>query len=174
MMRALHSIAVASLCDAVCVICVICGLLGAMSCSRANSDDSVAAQIIALERDALERWGKGDPQGFFEIMASDETYFDPVTAKRIDGLDALRQYIAPFVGKISIERVEMIDPKVQQYGAIAVLTFNLANYGARFDGGPASTALWNSTEVFQNISGQWRITHSHWSYTRPAVKQLTP
>lgn len=71
-------------------------------------------EIIALERGALDRWGKGDPGGFFDIMAAEQTYFDPMTDKRIDGQEALKKYIAPFTGKISIERVEMIDPKVQR------------------------------------------------------------
>jgi hypothetical protein len=60
---------------------------------------------------ALDRWGKGDPSGFFDIMGAEQTYFDPMTDKRIDGQEALKRYIAPFTGKISIERVEMIDPK---------------------------------------------------------------
>lgn len=136
----------------------------------ATEDDFAADHIIALERGALDRWGKGDPQGFFDIMSSDETYFDPVVEKRIDGLEALREYIAPFTGKISIERVEMIDPKVQRHGDIAILTFNLVDHGARFDGGPKTTARWNSTEIFQRINEQWKIVHSHWSYTKPELK----
>jgi ketosteroid isomerase-like protein len=51
-----------------------------------------------------------------------------------------------------------------------VLTFNLVNHGARFDGGPAGTSRWNSTEVFRRIGGRWRIVHSHWSYTKPESK----
>jgi len=133
-----------------------------VSCSR-PADET----IIALERGALDRWGKGDPQGFFEIMASDQTYFDPATAKRIDGQEALKKYFAPIAGKIRIERVEMIDPKVQRSGDLAVLTFNLVDYGGQFDGGPKTTTRWNSTEVYQRINGSWKIIHSHWSYTKP-------
>jgi uncharacterized protein (TIGR02246 family) len=124
-----------------------------------------------MERAALDRWGKGDPQGFFEIMAADQTYFDPITEKRIDGQAALRRYIAPFTGKIKIERVEMIDPKVQQSGDIAVLTFNLVDYGAQLGDGPKTTARWNSTEVYQRINGLWKILHSHWSYVKPELSE---
>ena len=81
-------------------------------CGYGQTD--VAQTIMAMERAALDRWGKGDPQGFFEIMASDQTYFDPMTEKRIDGQAALKQYIAPFAGKIKIERVEMIDGALAQ------------------------------------------------------------
>jgi hypothetical protein len=30
---------------------------------------------------------------------------------------------------------------------------------------------WNSTEVYRRIDGKWRIVHSHWSFTKPEVKQ---
>jgi ketosteroid isomerase-like protein len=134
------------------------------------SDVSVEEHIIALERGALERWGKGDPQGFFDIMSNDETYFDPIAAKRIDGLEALRNFFAPFTGKISIDRFEMIGPTVQRHGDVAILTFNLVNYGAQLSGNPKSTARWNSTEIYQRLNGRWKIVHSHWSYTKPELK----
>ena len=44
-----------------------------------------ADQILMLERRALDRWGKGDPGGFLELYTADITYFDPLTAARIDG-----------------------------------------------------------------------------------------
>ena len=145
----------------------------AISCNRIlpPADDFQPETIVALERGALDRWGKGDPQGFFEIMAPDQTYFDPTTAKRIDGHDALKNYFAPFTGKIKIERYEMIAPTVQRSGDLAVLTFNLVSYGAQLDGGPKTTVPWNSTEVYQRLNGSWKIVHSHWSYVKPVLKE---
>ena len=148
---------------------LLTAIMVTVSCTPA-ADEFSPDDIIALERGALDRWGKGDPQGFLDLMAEGETYFDPLTEKRVDGREALRQYMAPFAGKISIERVELINPKVQRQGDMAVLTFNLANYGARFDGGPKSTSRWNSTEVYQRIDGKWKIVHSHWSYIKPELK----
>jgi ketosteroid isomerase-like protein len=144
-----------------------------ISCSRTipPADDFQPETIVALERGALDRWGKGDPQGYFDIMAADQTYFDPTTAKRIDGQDALKKFIAPFTGKIKIEKAEMIDPKVQRSGDLAVLTFNLVDYGAQMDGGPKTTARWNSTEVYQHLNGSWKIVHSHWSFVKPVLKE---
>ena len=139
-----------------------------VACTGQAQSDATQT-IIALERTALDRWSKGDPQGYFEIMGPDETYFDPMTEKRIDGQSALKQYIAPFNGKIKIERVEMIDPRVQQSGDVAVLSFNLVDYGAQLGDGPKTTASWNSTEVYQRMKGTWRIVHSHWSYVKPEL-----
>jgi ketosteroid isomerase-like protein len=137
----------------------------------ANASGDVARTIIAMEQGALERWGKGDPNGYFEIMAPDTTYFDPTVAKRVDGVGPLHALIDPFRGKIRIERAEMIDPKVQHQGDIAVLTFNLVSRGARLGDGPKGDVRWNSTEVYQRIAGQWRIIHSHWSYTQPVLRE---
>lgn len=39
--------------------------------------DSLAQKIIDMENSALDRWGKGDPDGFLEISAGDVVYFDP-------------------------------------------------------------------------------------------------
>ena len=139
-----------------------------MACGQV--DDFQPDTIVALERGALERWGQGDPQGFFDIMAPDQTYFDPMTARRIDGQAALKEYIAPFAGKIRIEKVEMIAPKVQRSGDLAVLTFNLVDYGAQMAGGPKTTARWNSTEVYRRLNGSWKIIHSHWSYVKPVLE----
>jgi ketosteroid isomerase-like protein len=149
-------------------IAAVCGI----SCGRAlpSGDDFRPETLVALERGALDRWGKGDPQGYLDIMTPEETYFDPMTAKRIDGREALEKYFAPIAGKIKIEKVEMIDPKVQRSGDLAVLTFNLVDSGAQLGGGPKTTARWNSTEVYQCIDGSWKIVHSHWSLLQPVLK----
>jgi ketosteroid isomerase-like protein len=131
---------------------------------------SVADTIIALERGALDRWGRGDPQGYIEIFAPDITYFDPFTEKRIDGIDAMKAMLKPFVGKIKIDRYEMLDPRVQHSGDVGVLSFNLISHSHNPDGTPR-TVLWNSTEVYRRTAGRWKIVHNHWSFTRPELKK---
>jgi len=142
--------------------------LSGTSCTLV-ADNYSPESIIALERAALDRWGKSDPKGYYEMMAAGVTYFDPTTAKRVDGFEALKAHIAPFDGKIVVERYEMIDPKVQREGNVAVLTFNLIDHGARVAGVDQGTPQWNSTEVYQRIEGRWKIVHSHWSYVRPEL-----
>jgi len=86
-----------------------------------------AADIIALERAALDRWSRGDPTGFLEISAPDVVYFDPLLDLRLDGRDALAAHYEPFRGKIHISRYEMDNTKVQFAGDAAVLTFNFVS-----------------------------------------------
>ena len=122
--------------------------------------------IIALERGALDRWGKGDPQGYLEIYAPEITYFDPMQERRIDGATAMQKMLAPIKGKVRVDRYEMIGPKVQQRGDVAVLTYNLVSHGRRLTG-DTITVRWNSTAVYARSQGKWSIIHSHWSFIKP-------
>jgi len=131
---------------------------------------SVADTIIALERAALDRWGRGDPQGYIDTFAPEITYFDPFTEKRVDGIDAMKAMLQPFVGKIKIDRYEMLNPRVQQSGDVAVLSFNLTSHVHNADGSPRSVR-WNSTLVYRRMAGKWKIVHHHWSFTKTELKQ---
>ena len=138
------------------------------------TDRSDTQQIVALERSAIDRWGKGDTQGYLDLYASEVTYFGPGGDKRVDGLVALKKLIDPVAGKISIDRSEIIDPKVLRVGDLALLTFNVIDHGSQFAGAPKKTVRWNSTEVYQRINGSWKIVHSHWSLIEPERKQEGP
>jgi ketosteroid isomerase-like protein len=135
----------------------------------------VGELIIALERAALDRWITADPDGYLNRYASDATYFDPFGEKRIDGLEELRARMAPMRG-ITLPFVEprydMIDPAVQVDGDVAVLTFNLVNYG-KLAGSADETVLarWNATEVYRATGDTWRIIHTHWSFTQPQLAE---
>ena len=99
---------------------------------------------------------------------------DPTTERRVDGLDAMRKRLEPLkkiTPPFTDPRYEIIGPKVDHQGDLAVLTFNVVNYG-RVDGKPeAALSRWNSTEVYRHNGGKWRIVHSHWSRTQPDVKR---
>ena len=133
-----------------------------------KTDDYSPDKIIAMEKAALDRWVKGDPQGYLEIMDTDLTYFDPFQEKRLDGRAAMRDFVTPFTGKIHVDRYEMLNPKVQRDGNIAVLSFNLVDYANQADGGEKVEARWNSSEVYRKVGSNWRIIHSHWSRTKPS------
>ncbi len=123
---------------------------------------SVDATIVALERGAMDRWAKGDPSGFLELMAPDVTVFDAFTARRLDGIDAVRTHYQAFVGRVSIPRYEFQDPKVQLVGdSAAVLTYNFVAYGTSNE----VTSRWNFTEVYRRTAGRWEIVQSHASRT---------
>ena len=131
-----------------------------------------ADRILRLERDALDRWGNGDPGGLLELYAPEITNFDPVTPARIDGHQAMADYYEPFVGKIHVARYEMLNPQVVADN-MALLTFNLVNYS--LDGIESVGSCWNSTGVYQLQSGTGKAIHSHWSFTRhTALQSMSP
>ena len=146
-------------------------VLTVMSVSCGSAAQEAVPDVETMERAALDRWGKGDPQGYLEIMAPDVTYFDPVQDKRVDGIEAMKKMLAPITGKIKVSRFDMIDPKVQRHGDSALLTFNLVSYVTQPDGKERAIARWNSSELYGRVNGQWRIVHSHWSYLKPELKQ---
>jgi len=128
-----------------------------------TTEPDVAATIISLERAALERWGRGDPDGFLEISAAEVSYFDPFVPQRLDGLAELRLLYGQIRGKIHIERFEIIDPRVQLSGDIAVLTFRFVSHGSE------GSMHWNTTEVYQKCPDGWKIIHSHWAFHQPKI-----
>lgn len=136
---------------------------------------TTADQIMMLERAALDRWGRGDPGGFLELYATEVTYFDPVTATRIDGHQAMVDYYRPWTGKIQVARYEMLNPHVVVVGDMALLSYNLVNYIKDAEGVETVGTRWNSTTVYQRRGDTWKTIHSHWSFTNhPAFQDLTP
>ncbi len=130
---------------------------------------AAANEVIALEKGALDRWGNGDVEGYLSLYADEITYFDPIQPHRIDGLAAMRATYGPFQGKIHIDRYEMLNPRVQLSGDIAVLSYNIQNYAKQPDGSEKPGTRWNVTEVFRRIAGKWRTIHSHFSFTTPKL-----
>jgi ketosteroid isomerase-like protein len=130
-----------------------------------------ADPIIALERGALYRWIQGDPGGYLGLYAADVTYFDPMRERRVDGLAAMTALLEPIRGTFKADGYEMIAPKVHRAGTTAVLTYNLVSRGRAPDG-KATVARWNSTAVYAQVDGRWKIVHSHWSFTQPQLKPL--
>ncbi len=136
------------------------------SCNQSGGD-SEGIDIIAMERAALDRWGRGDPQAALDLYAQEITYFDPLQDKRVDGLEAMKKLYSAIAGKIKIQHYDMIDPKVQRIGDVAVLTYNLVDDVVHLPTGPTSVKVhWNVTAVYARIEGQWKVVHSHFSYVK--------
>ena len=134
-----------------------------MTATKESSTD-IAQTLIAMERAALERWGRGDPSGFLEISTDDVVYFDPFLPRRLNGIEELRALYESIRGKVQIQRFELIDPRVQVIGDAAVLTFNPVAEDTN-----EATSRWNCTEVYRREGDTWRIIQTHWSFTQPSL-----
>jgi len=62
-----------------------------------------------------------------------------------------------FRGTPLFQSYEILSPKVQVSGNVAVLTYRLAQHVG------ANTAVWNATQVYEKKKEGWRIIHSHFS-----------
>lgn len=126
----------------------------------ALTQEDVGQALLAKERQWLDRWAAGNPLGCIEILADDASCFDfGGTAKtRLDGIEAIRNYLASFVGQIPPHTYELVDPRVQVFGDTAVVTlrYNISMEGEQ---GPA----WKATDVYHRSNGDWKIEHLHWS-----------
>jgi hypothetical protein len=125
--------------------------------------EKLTNELVALERQALDLWIDGNPDGFLDLSAPDVTYFDPFLRRRLNGLDELRSHYEGLRGTISADSYEIIDPRVVCCGDIAVLSFNFEAHGGN-DVWP-----WNCTESFRRTAGQWRLIQTHWSVTGAAL-----
>ena len=122
--------------------------------------NELSKKIIAMEKEALDRWGKGDPSGFLEISSEDVVYFDPFTSRRVDGLEKLTELYESIRGQIYVDNYELINPYVQECGSCAVLTFNYVSYTREAE------SRWNCTEVYKLEGKNWKIIQTHWSFTK--------
>ncbi|MCD7898356.1 MAG: nuclear transport factor 2 family protein [Bacteroides sp.] len=127
------------------------------------NNETIKADIIALEKQALELWNNGNPDGFIELCDDDVVYMDPAFENKLEGKKALEDYYNTVRGKIKIDKYKMINPVVQLSSEVAVLIYN---YEAHRDG---MMFRMNCTEVYRlNSANQWKITHTHWSFFQPA------
>ncbi len=148
------------------IILLVSILLIFTSCEMEKStltEEDVEQTILAKERKALDRWSAGDPSGFSVNFAENATYFDDIAAHtRLDGLDEIQKHIASLEGKIPIHNYEIVDPKVQVFGEVAILT--LRYHGSLPDGQP--TPPWKATSVYHLVDNNWQIVHAHWSLVK--------
>jgi uncharacterized protein (TIGR02246 family) len=136
----------------------LCGLL-AMAASPAPD---VTSEIVALERQVMDGWLKGNPEPMLARMDPQVTYIHEITGTRLEGLAAVRQLCEPYRGRPLFDRYEIEAPKVRTTGTgnVAVLSYQLVTHNG------ATTARWNMTQVNERASdGAWRVIHMHASQT---------
>lgn len=127
--------------------------------------ESAQEAILAQEYRSLERWSQGDPVGYSAAAAPDITYLDDIGAQhRIEGIEALREYLTALQGQIPVHSYEVVDPKVQVLGDVGILTFRY--HASSPDGG--ALPPWKATTVYRRGDGRWQMVHAHWSMVKSA------
>ena len=139
------------------LICAVAALLSGMPASA--DDAETTREILALERQVMDGWQKGNPEPALEISDSEITFFHVMTDGRLNGLAAVRALYESYRGMSLFDSYEMVEPKVRADGDMAVLTYIFVWRGG------GATQRWNSTQVYRRSKEGWRVVHSHWSET---------
>lgn len=105
----------------------------------------LADMVIALEKDALDKYFQGDMSGFLDLWSKKNfTYFDANRVVRADTYEEVEEFLNKYVsGRMHAESYNFFAPRVQFGEDMAVLTYQLH----------ADTSLiemhYNVIEIFQ-------------------------
>ena len=138
---------------------VVCAAVAAFggALAAADSEADIARQLLALERQAMDGWMKGNPDSDLARTDSTVTYFHVAADKRLEGLPALTELFEKYRGRPLFDSYDLVDPKVQAAGNVAVLTFTLeCRMGT-------TVYRYDASEVYQHKKEGWRVIHAHWS-----------
>ncbi len=89
------------------ILTAILALVILVGCDSNTPRQNADQEIIALERSALDKWAQSETGGYIEISAEDITWFDftPGEQLRVDGLQAVRNFLKPLDANIRIPSV---------------------------------------------------------------------
>ena len=127
----------------------------------ADSHDDVAKTIMNLAYEQWDAFNKRDVAKAMEQVADEYTEFNPVAATRLDGKE-LNVRNAEAGNQDSAEGIlaEMLNPKVQIYGDVAILSYNYLGMTKDKDGNTEPFRA-KSTRVYVNKDGNWKLVHAN-------------
>ncbi len=122
----------------------------------------LAELIIKLEKQALDKWFKGDTSGYRELWSKQNfSYFDIASPVRIDSYEKICEFLNGIEGNLFAKNYDFCHPRVQFAPDLAILTYQLH----------ADTNLidmhYNCIEIYQKEDEGWKVIHSTWSAIRP-------
>ena len=126
-------------------------------------NNELTNEIITLEKDALNKWFKGDTSGYLNLWSQKNfTYFDSFMDHRVDTYEEIKKFVLGNVeGKLFADTYNFKDSRVQVNSDTAILTYQLF----------AETSLndmrYNCIEIYQREGDDWKVVHSTWSIIRP-------
>ena len=124
---------------------------------------SVEDEIIAITYKLWKAENDGDMATRNKYIADDYTEFNSDYSTRIDGKQKnFHLTDANLSGGTSLAD-EMLNPKVQVFGDVAILTYNFAGVVQGNDGSFNNTKA-KSTRVYVKMNGDWKLVHANFGY----------
>ena len=121
---------------------------------------SAEEEIIALTYKIWKAENEKDMAVRNKYISDDYTEFNPAFSTRIDGKTKnFNLSDANSTGGTSLAD-EMLNPKVQVYGDVAILTYNFAGVIKNSDS-KVVTSKAKSTRVYVKMNGDWKLVHAN-------------
>jgi ketosteroid isomerase-like protein len=140
-------------------------VLPGMASAQANPGQKIADEIIGMVKAdwAARIADPTDIAGQNKNTAEDYTEFNGSFATRIEGKAmATRLMEASSAGPGKVVASEMLNPKVQVYGNVAILSYNFAGMRKNKDG---EIKPWRakSTRVYARQGDVWKLVHGNFA-----------
>ena len=118
---------------------------------QTKQNDSVEAQIVALEKSAFEAWKNKDRKFFEEHMSEDGQYLD------LNGVGGKAQYVKAIIDNdCKVTSYSLDNTKVTMLSNdVALLNYRYA-HDVVCGGNPEASPLW-ATTVYVKRGGKWLI-----------------
>jgi putative oxidoreductase len=147
-------------------------LMVGQSCSpssaygNSSNEQAATAEVVSAERELWSRFKKHDVEGMLEMMDRDFTAFSGGMPKRLDGPAAEEAHARYFLDDLKGEvlRYDILDPRVQNFGDVAVLTYHFAVNVTMLGKMQAQTG--KDTSVWVRRGKTWKQVHYHYDYLR--------
>jgi ketosteroid isomerase-like protein len=128
-----------------------------------STPPSVEDEVIALTYAAWKADMEKNSVEANKILADDYTEFNSDYSTRLDGKEVtVRYYDALNLGSGKIIAAEMLNPKVQVYGDVAILSYNYAGMTQDHDGKTTPVKA-KSTRVYVKMDGNWMLVHANFA-----------
>lgn len=127
-----------------------------------NSTGSVENEVISITYKLWKAENENDMATRNKYISKDYTEFNPEYATLIDGRD--KNFILTDANDKSGKSLaaEMLNPKVQVYGDVAILTYNYAGVIQDNDGKVKGSKA-KSTRVYVKTNGTWMLVHANFA-----------
>jgi len=140
-------------------------IMPSMTFAQASTNQQVSDEIIGIVK---AQWAAemADPTNVteqFKNIADDYTEFNADFSTRVEG-KALAMRFGEAYGKDAGKTLagEMLNPKVQVYGDVAILSYNYAGVSKNKDGVTKSSRA-KSTRVYAKQAGKWKLVHANFA-----------
>lgn len=131
---------------------------------KTEEEQQMAAEVIALEQDALDKWFNGDISGYKKLWSEDNfSYLDSNWDHIIHDKGEIMNFLLSVVeGKLHADSYDFVKPRVQWVNGMGILTYQLFAHTNFND------MRYNCIEIYvKNANGDWTVIQSTWSFIRP-------